>query len=85
MRIKHMGASSHQRIHPYPRAARSASSRSCAPPPPPPPPVPLYINSPGITTEDGMPVGAETEAFSIADTMDYIESPVHTVLVGKVS
>ena len=48
-------------------------------------PVLMYINSPGITTEDGMPVGAETEAFSIADTMDYIESPVHTVLVGKVS
>ena len=43
----------------------------------------MYINSPGTTTEDGQLVAAETEAFSIADTMDYIKSPVHTVLVGK--
>jgi len=46
-------------------------------------PVLMYINSPGTTTEDGLLVGAETEAFAIADTMDYIQSPVHTVLVGK--
>ena len=46
-------------------------------------PVTLYINSPGTTTEDGLPVGFETEAFAIADTMQYIQSPVHTVLVGK--
>jgi len=46
-------------------------------------PVLMYINSPGTTTEDGQLVAAETEAFSIADTMDYIKSPVHTVLVGK--
>ena len=43
----------------------------------------MYINSPGTTTEDGLPVGFETEAFAIADTMQYIQSPVHTVLVGK--
>ena len=46
-------------------------------------PVLMYINSPGTTTEDGLPVGFETEAFAIADTMQYIQSPVHTVLVGK--
>lgn len=46
-------------------------------------PVLMYINSPGTTTEDGVQVGLETEAFAIADTMSYIESPVYTVLVGK--
>jgi len=46
-------------------------------------PVTMYINSPGTTTEDGRPVGFETEAFSIADTMSYIESEIRTVLVGK--
>ena len=46
-------------------------------------PILMYINSPGTTTEDGQPVGFETEAFAIADTMAYVESPVRTVLVGK--
>jgi len=46
-------------------------------------PVQLYINSCGTTTEDGQPVGFETEAFSIYDTMSYCKAPVHTVLVGK--
>lgn len=46
-------------------------------------PVIMYINSPGTTTEDGMPVGFETEAFAIADTMAYVEAPIRTVLVGK--
>lgn len=46
-------------------------------------PVQMYINSPGTTTEDGMPVGFETEAFAIYDTMSYCKAPVHTVLVGK--
>lgn len=46
-------------------------------------PVLMYINSPGTTTEDGLPVGFETEAFAIADTMAYIRPPIHTVCVGK--
>ncbi|KAL3927267.1 MAG: hypothetical protein SGPRY_002905 [Prymnesium sp.] len=46
-------------------------------------PITMYINSPGTTTEDGMPVGFETEAFAIADTMNYVEAPIHTFLVGK--
>jgi len=46
-------------------------------------PVIMYINSPGTTTEQGMPVGFETEAFAIADTMQYVEAPINTVLVGK--
>ena len=46
-------------------------------------PVLMYINSPGTTTEEGLPTGFETEAFAIADTMDYCVSPIHTVLVGK--
>lgn len=46
-------------------------------------PVIMYINSPGTTTEDGMPTGFESEAFAICDTMDYILPPIHTVLVGK--
>ena len=46
-------------------------------------PVLMYINSPGTTTEQGMPVGFETEAFAIADTMGYVEAPIRTVLVGK--
>jgi len=46
-------------------------------------PIIMYINSPGTTTEDGQPVGFETEAFAVADTMDYVSAPIHTVLVGK--
>lgn len=46
-------------------------------------PITMYINSPGCTTEDGQPVGFETEAFAIADTMGYVQSPIQTVLVGK--
>jgi len=46
-------------------------------------PITRYINSPGTTTEDGIPVGYETEAFAIADTMAYVKPPIHTALVGK--
>jgi len=46
-------------------------------------PVLMYINSPGTTTSDGQPVGFETEAFAIVDTMNYAAPPIHTVLVGK--
>ncbi|KAL1524045.1 hypothetical protein AB1Y20_018959 [Prymnesium parvum] len=46
-------------------------------------PITMYINSPGTTTEDGQPVGFETEAFAIVDTMNYVQAPIHTFLVGK--
>jgi len=46
-------------------------------------PITMYINSPGTTLEDGRPVGYETEAFAIADTMAYVKPPIQTVLVGK--
>jgi len=46
-------------------------------------PMLMYINSPGTTTEQGLPVGFETEAFAIADTMGYVSPPVHTLCVGK--
>ena len=46
-------------------------------------PILMYINSPGTTTESGLPVGFETEAFAIADTMGYVRAPIHTLLVGK--
>ncbi|EOD13717.1 putative endopeptidase Clp [Emiliania huxleyi CCMP1516] len=46
-------------------------------------PITMYINSPGTTLEDGRPVGFETEAFAIADTMGYVKPPIHTLLVGK--
>merc|ERR1719440_898073 len=46
-------------------------------------PILMYINSPGTTTEDGQPVGFDTEAFAIADTMNYVQAPVHTFLVSK--
>merc|ERR1719231_2139449 len=35
-------------------------------------PILMYINSPGTTNADGLPVGFETEAFAIADTMQYV-------------
>ena len=46
-------------------------------------PILMYINSPGVETSEGQPVGFETEAFAIADTMNYAAPPIHTVLVGK--
>ncbi|CAM9239014.1 unnamed protein product [Heterosigma akashiwo] len=46
-------------------------------------PLYLYINSPGTMTADGKQVGFETEAFAIADTMKYIDCPVHTIAVGQ--
>jgi len=46
-------------------------------------PIIMYINSPGTTTEEGQPVGFETEAFAISDTMNYVTAPIRTVCVGK--
>eukprot|EP00968_Pinguiococcus_pyrenoidosus_P018546 scaffold1951_cov258-Pinguiococcus_pyrenoidosus.AAC.15 len=46
-------------------------------------PITLYINSPGTMTPDGRSAGFETEAFAIADTMNYIRPPIHTIAVGQ--
>jgi ATP-dependent Clp protease, protease subunit len=44
-------------------------------------PVYMYINSTGTSSADGQNVGFETEAFAIADTMNYVKMPVHTICV----
>ena len=46
-------------------------------------PIYMYINSPGTVTSDGRSVGFETEAFAIADCMQYIAPPVHTICIGQ--
>jgi ATP-dependent Clp protease, protease subunit len=46
-------------------------------------PVYMYINSTGTSSADGQNVGFETEAFAIADTMNYVKMPVHTICVGQ--
>jgi len=45
-------------------------------------PIYIYINSTGTAREDGEPVGFETEAFAICDTMRYIKPPIHTICIG---
>jgi ATP-dependent Clp protease, protease subunit len=45
-------------------------------------PIYIYINSSGTGREDGEPVGFETEAFAICDTMRYIKPPIHTICIG---
>ncbi|GAC1497078.1 MAG: ATP-dependent Clp protease proteolytic subunit [Chamaesiphon sp.] len=45
-------------------------------------PIKIYINSTGTSRYDGEPIGFETEAFAICDTMKYIKPPVHTVCLG---
>lgn len=45
-------------------------------------PIYIYINSTGTAREDGEPVGFETEAFAICDTIKYIKPPVHTICIG---
>ena len=45
-------------------------------------PILMYINSPGTTTDDGFPVGFETEAFAIADTMNYVSPEIETICLG---
>lgn len=45
-------------------------------------PVYLYINSTGCSRADGEPVGFETEATAIYDTMAYIGTEINTVGVG---
>lgn len=46
-------------------------------------PIRIYINSTGTSRYDGEPVGFETEAFAICDTMSYIKPPVHTICIGS--
>ena len=46
-------------------------------------PIRVYINSTGTSRYDGEPIGFETEAFAICDTMNYIKPPVHTICIGS--
>ncbi len=45
-------------------------------------PIKIYINSTGTSGYSGDPVGFETEAFAIYDTMKYIKPPIHTICIG---
>lgn len=45
-------------------------------------PIRIYINSTGTSRYDGEPVGFETEAFAICDTMNYIKPPIQTICIG---
>lgn len=46
-------------------------------------PIKIYINSTGTSRYDGQPVGFETEAFAICDTINYIKPPIHTICIGS--
>ncbi len=46
-------------------------------------PIKIYINSTGTSSYNGEPVGFETEAFAICDTMRYIKPPIHTICLGS--
>ncbi|HEY9858398.1 MAG TPA: ATP-dependent Clp protease proteolytic subunit [Candidatus Obscuribacterales bacterium] len=46
-------------------------------------PIKIYINSTGTSSYNGEPVGFETEAFAICDTMKYIKPPIHTICLGS--
>ena len=46
-------------------------------------PIKIYINSTGTSSYSGDPVGFETEAFAIYDTLRYIKPPVHTICIGS--
>ena len=43
----------------------------------------IYINSTGTSGYSGEPIGFETEAFAIYDTMKYIKPPIHTICIGS--
>jgi ATP-dependent Clp protease protease subunit len=45
-------------------------------------PIKIYINSTGTSSYSGEPIGFETEAFAIYDTLKYIKPPVHTICIG---
>ncbi|MEC4818552.1 MAG: ATP-dependent Clp protease proteolytic subunit [Scytonema sp. PMC 1069.18] len=46
-------------------------------------PIFIYINSTGTSWYTGDAIGAETEAFAICDTINYIKPPVHTICIGQ--
>src|SRR6476646_2649072 len=46
-------------------------------------PIKIYINSTGTSSYNGEPIGFETEAFAICDTMKYIKPPIHTICLGS--
>ncbi|MBD1921110.1 ATP-dependent Clp protease proteolytic subunit [Microcoleus sp. FACHB-831] len=46
-------------------------------------PIKIYINSTGTSRYDGEPIGFETEAFAICDTMNYIKPPIQTICIGS--
>ncbi|XXG84234.1 hypothetical protein AAC387_Pa10g1790 [Persea americana] len=45
-------------------------------------PIYLYINSPGMTSDDGKTVAMEPESFAIYDTMMQLTNEIQTVAVG---
>ena len=46
-------------------------------------PIYFYINSTGTSWYSGDPIGFETEAFAICDTLRYVKPPVHTICIGQ--
>jgi ATP-dependent Clp protease, protease subunit len=46
-------------------------------------PIFFYINSTGTSWYTGDAIGQETEAFAVADTIQYIKPPVHTICIGQ--
>ncbi|MEA5579028.1 ATP-dependent Clp protease proteolytic subunit [Anabaena sp. UHCC 0451] len=46
-------------------------------------PIKIYINSTGTSGYSGEPIGFETEAFAIYDTMKYIKPPIYTICIGS--
>jgi len=43
----------------------------------------MYINSAGTNSPDGRAFSFDTEAFAIADTMQFIRPPIRTICVGQ--
>jgi len=43
----------------------------------------MYINSPGTNSPDGRAFSFDTEAFAVADTMQFIRPPIRTICVGQ--
>ena len=46
-------------------------------------PIKIYINSTGTSGYSGEPIGFETEAFAIYDTIKYIKPPIYTICLGS--
>ena len=44
----------------------------------------MYLNSPGTNAPGGQAFSYDTEAFAIADTMQFIRPPIRTICVGQV-